>query len=120
VRRLIGIVVVGQLLARTEAAAVKGASNVEIRVGTRRARVSSDLDAVCRHSLDAFRDQLAEALRDGWDAFTGLLVDDGEIPAPVPEGVVPIAFGPSFSSEVGTSARSSSRWLRPRSAQIAK
>ena len=92
VRRLIGIVVVWQLLARTEAAAVKGASNVEIRVGTRRARVSSDLDAVCRQSLDAFRDQLAEALRDGWDAFTGLLVDDGEIPAPVPEGYRPHRF----------------------------
>lgn len=92
VRRLIGIVVVGQLLARTEAAAVKGASSLEIRVGTRRARVSSDLDAVRRQSLDAFRDHLAEALRDGWDGFTGVLIDDGEIPAPVPEGYRPHRF----------------------------
>lgn len=58
VRRLIGIVVVGQLLARTEAAAIKGASNLEIRIGTRQARVSSDLDTVRRHSLDAFREQI--------------------------------------------------------------
>lgn len=67
-------------------------SNLEIRVGTRRARVSSDLDAVRGQSLEAFRDQLAEALRDGWDALTGFLVDDGEIPAPLPEGYRPYRF----------------------------
>lgn len=92
VRRLIGIVVVGQLLARTEAAAIKGASNLEIRIGTRRSRVSSDLDTVRRHSLDVFREQLAEALREGWGAFTGTLMDDGEIPTPAPDGYRPHRF----------------------------
>jgi hypothetical protein len=87
-----GIVVVGQLLARTEAAAIKGATNLEIRIGTRRARVSSDLDTVRRHSLDVFREQLAEALREGWDAFTGTLMDEGEIPTPAPDGYRPHRF----------------------------
>lgn len=48
--RLLGVVVVGQLLARTGVGVVKGATNVEVRVGTARARVSSDLDTVRRLS----------------------------------------------------------------------
>jgi hypothetical protein len=63
IRRLIGIVVLGQLLARTECAAIKGASNIEVRVGTRATRVSSDLDTVRRGTDDQFRDELAVALR---------------------------------------------------------
>jgi hypothetical protein len=46
VRRLIGIVVIGQLLKQTGAAVVKGASNIEVRIGTTGSRVSSDVDAV--------------------------------------------------------------------------
>lgn len=45
-----------------------------------------------RHSLDAFREQLAGALREGWDAFTGIRVDDGEIPTPAPDGYRPHRF----------------------------
>lgn len=92
VRRLIGIVVVGQVLAQTKAAAVKGASSLEIRVGTRSARVSGDLDMLRHQSLEVFRDQLAQALRDGWGGFAGTLVDVGEIPAPVPDGYRPHRF----------------------------
>lgn len=58
VRRLIGIVVVGQVLAQTKAAAVKGASSLEIRVGTRSARVSSDLDMLRHHRLRSFATSL--------------------------------------------------------------
>lgn len=89
VRRLIGIVVLGQLLARTGAAAIKGASNIEVRLGTRSTRVSSDLDTVRPVTLDRFRDDLAAALRTGWAGFAGVLVDDGEIAAPAPDGYRP-------------------------------
>lgn len=81
-RRLIAITAIGQLLARTGAAVVKGASNIEVRIGTRGARVSSDLDMVRRQTLEDFRDRIAEALRAGWDAFTGTLIDEGEIRIP--------------------------------------
>lgn len=66
VRRLIAIVVLGQLLARIGFAAIKGASNIEIRLGTRSTRVSSDLETVCRVTVDRFRDEFATVLRAGW------------------------------------------------------
>jgi hypothetical protein len=34
VRRLLGVVVIGQLLVRTDAAVLKGATNLEVRLGT--------------------------------------------------------------------------------------
>lgn len=89
VRRLIAIVVLGQLLARIGFAAIKGASNIEIRLGTRSTRVSSDLDTVCRVAVDRFRDEFATALRAGWAGFTGVLVDDGEITTAAPDGYRP-------------------------------
>ncbi|MQA85748.1 MAG: hypothetical protein GEV03_14280 [Streptosporangiales bacterium] len=88
-RRLVGIVILGQLLARTGAAAIKGASNIEVRVGTRGTRVSSDLDTVRSVSIDRFQDEFAAALRAGWAGFTGLLVDDGEIDTREPGGYRP-------------------------------
>lgn len=92
IRRLISIVVLGQLLERTGVAIIKGASNIEVRLGTRATRVSSDLDTVRVRSLADFRDELALALRSGWADFTGLLIDDGEISAPVPDGYRPHRF----------------------------
>lgn len=88
-RRLIAIVVLGQLLARTDCAVIKGASNIEVRLGTRTTRVSSDLDTVRRVALEQFRDELAAALRTGWAGFVGVLVDDGEIETPAPDGYRP-------------------------------
>lgn len=89
VRRLIGIVVLGQLLAQTGSAVIKGASNIEVRIGTRGTKVSSDLDTVRRASVDQFRDEFATALRTGWAGFAGVLVDDGEIATPAPGGYRP-------------------------------
>lgn len=89
VRRLIGIVVLGQFLANTGCAAIKGASNIEIRLGTRSTRVSSDLDTVRQVAIDKFRDEFAAALREGWAGFTGVLVDDDEIATPAPDGYRP-------------------------------
>lgn len=89
VRRLIGIVVLGQLLSRMECAVIKGASNIEVRVGTRTTRVSSDLDVVRGAAIAQFHDEFAIALRAGWAGFTGTLIDDGEIAAPTPDGYRP-------------------------------
>lgn len=89
VRRLIGIVVLGQLLSRDDYAVIKGASNIEIRVGTRATRVSSDLDTVRRVTIDRFREQFGTALRTGWAGFSGVLVDDGVIETAVPDGYRP-------------------------------
>jgi hypothetical protein len=92
VRRLLGVVVVGQLLSETNAAVIKGATNLEVRLGTAHTRVSSDLDAVRRQSLEQFRDDLAAALRDGWQGFAGTLIDVGQIPTPTPHAYRPHRF----------------------------
>lgn len=89
VRRLISIVVIGQLLGQTGCAAIKGASNIEIRLGARATRVSSDLDTVCRVTIDRFRNEFATALHTGWAGFAGVLIDDGEIAVPTPDGYRP-------------------------------
>lgn len=89
VRRLLAVAVVGQLLARTGVGVVKGATNLEVRVGTGRTRVSSDLDTVRRVSLEEFRDRLAEALRAGWEGFTGVVADRGPIDTPAPAAYRP-------------------------------
>lgn len=104
-RRLIGIVVVGQLLGQTAAGVVKGASNVEVRVGTANSRASSDFDTVRRETLAQYRADLEQALRVGWYGFTGLLSDQGPIATPGPIAYQPHRFrlklefrGGSFTS----------------------
>lgn len=88
-RRLLAVVIIGQVLADTGVGVVKGATNLEVRVGTARTRVSSDLDTVRRVSLAAFRDRLAASLRDGWGGFTGVVADRGPIPTPAPAAYKP-------------------------------
>jgi hypothetical protein len=88
-RRLLGVIVVGQLLTHTGVGVVKGATNLEVWVGTARTRVSSDLDTMRRVSLEEFRDLLAEALRAGWEGFTGVVADRGPIDAPAPAAYRP-------------------------------
>lgn len=91
-RRLVGIVIVGQLLAETQAGVVKGASSIEMRVGTDRSRVSSDLDTVRRATLERYRGDLERALRAGWHGFTGILRDLGAIATPAPVAYRPHRF----------------------------
>lgn len=102
IRRLIGIVVLGQLLANGRAAVIKGASNIELRVGTRGSRVSSDLDTVRRATVGEFRDVFATAMRGGWAGFTGVLVDDGEILTPAPDGYRPHRFRAKLEYRAGS------------------
>lgn len=85
-RRLLGVMVIGQVLTDTRVGVVKGATNLEVRVGTAHTRVSSDLDTVRRVPLEEFRDQLAASLRDGWEGFTGIVADRGPILTPAPTG----------------------------------
>jgi hypothetical protein len=92
VRRMIGVVVVGQMLDGMRAGLIKGATNLELRLGTARTRVSSDLDLVRRSDLAEFRARLTLALREGWAGFSGRLIDEGEIPAPMPDGYRPHRF----------------------------
>jgi hypothetical protein len=92
VRRLVAVAVVGQLLGVTGAGIVKGATSLEVRLGTSRTRVSSDLDTVRRGTLDEFREHLDRALRVGWHGFGGRLKDLGPIPTPAPLSYRPHRF----------------------------
>ena len=92
VRRAISVAIIGQLLADTKAGVIKGATNLELRLGIANTRASSDLDAVRSVALDEFRARLAAALADGWNGFAGRLVDRGEIGAPVPDVYRPYRY----------------------------
>jgi len=80
------------MLADSGAGIIKGATNLELRIGTAQTRVSSDLDTVRRSTIDDFRVGLEEALATGWGGFTGRLVDKGPINAPLPDPYRPHVF----------------------------
>ena len=92
VRRALSVAIVGQLLRHSRAGVIKGASNLELRLGTEFSRASSDLDAVRFVELDDFRSRLEEALVTGWQGFTGRMIDRGEVGAPVPTAYWPHRF----------------------------
>lgn len=92
VRRAISVAIIGQMLADTDAGVIKGATNLELRLGIASTRASSDLDAVRSVALDEFRDRLEAALGNGWHGFSGRLVHRGEIGAPVPDAYRPHRF----------------------------
>lgn len=101
-RRLIGVVVLGQMLSNTGAGVIKGASNIEVRLGTGRTRASSDLDTVRKNALDDFRDALALALREGWGGFHGELEERGEIETPVPADYKPYRYDAKLKYKDGS------------------
>lgn len=92
VQRLIGVLIVGQMLSDTGIGVVKGGSNLEVRLGLRATRASSDLDVVRNRTVEEFRDTLAGALAEGWQGFGGRIVDRGVIAAPVPDTYRPHRF----------------------------
>lgn len=99
-QRHIAIAVAGQfLLAVDGAAAIKGASSLEARLGTTGARVSRDLDAVRRDGREAFEEELRERLAEGWGGFTGTLALVREIRAPVPSSYTPHEYRLSLGYE---------------------
>lgn len=92
VQRLMGVLIVGQLLSDTGIGAVKGGSNFEVRLGLRATRASSDLDLVRTRTLGEFHDTLASALASGWEGFGGRVIDRGDIAVPVPDAYRPHRF----------------------------
>lgn len=71
---------------------IKGATSLEVRLGVIATRASSDLDAVRTLDLDQFRATVEDALGEGWQGFSGRLVDSGPIHAPIPDTYQPYRF----------------------------
>lgn len=92
-QRQLAIVVVGQLLRRLDGVvAIKGATNLEARLGTTRSRVSKDLDATIAADFDDLAETLRAELRRGWNGFSGTLSEPEQIQTPTPEGYRPYRF----------------------------
>ena len=65
---LVGNVALAQMLPDS---AIKGGTGLKLRFGERLTRDTPDVDAAYRGDLNAFRDELAARLADGWGGFTG-------------------------------------------------
>jgi hypothetical protein len=77
VQRLLGVLIVAELLRDDDLAVVKGGSNLEVRLGIAATRPSSDLDVVRTRSIERFRDGLeVVADIDGAVMWTNSLIDD--------------------------------------------
>src|SRR5680860_335458 len=80
--------IVGQLMPD---GLVKGGSAMQLRLGTSGSRFTRDLDAARARGMtvDDFVDDLQDRLEDGWEDFTGQLIeDDGPTPADVPDDYI--------------------------------
>jgi len=71
VRKLLANVIVGQLL---PPGAIKGGSSLKLRYGDKPTRFTRDLDAVRAEELEVFIENLSDALRGGWNGFSGKVV----------------------------------------------
>ncbi|MGP9488285.1 nucleotidyl transferase AbiEii/AbiGii toxin family protein [Glutamicibacter sp. 287] len=80
-RTSMALVIVGQML---PGGSVKGGSAMALRYGTG-TRFTRDLDAARASGLAKFRDDFADRLLEGWEGFTGRLVEKKQLkPAGVP------------------------------------
>lgn len=84
-KRLLASVIVGQMLPD---GAAKGGNALKIRFGNAATRFSRDLDTARASSLEDYISQLTERLEEGWNGFTGTVV---QRKAASPEGV-PAAY----------------------------
>ncbi len=92
-RRQLAVIFVGQMLGRLGGvAAIKGATNIEARLGVQGTRVSRDLDTTVAMEADRFTAELRSLLDAGWAGFTGTLSSPQEIRAPVPAAYRPTRF----------------------------
>lgn len=66
--------VVAQML---PAGVVKGGAAIKLRVGDRASRLTTDLDAAraAEHTIESYTAELSDRLAEGWNGFTGRLVD---------------------------------------------
>lgn len=84
-RTALALVIVGQMLPD---GAIKGGSSMAIRYG-QGARFTRDLDVARRNELETFQEKFEESLEQGWNGFTGNLVEKSPPrPAGVPTGYV--------------------------------
>ncbi|MGP9783671.1 hypothetical protein CQ010_14990 [Arthrobacter sp. MYb211] len=84
-RTSMALVIVGQML---PGGSVKGGSAMALRYGTG-TRFTRDLDAARASGLAKFRDDFADRLLEGWEGFTGRLVEKKQLkPAGVPASYV--------------------------------
>ncbi|MEE8717355.1 MAG: nucleotidyl transferase AbiEii/AbiGii toxin family protein [Coriobacteriales bacterium] len=83
VRNAMAAAVVAQMI---PGGVVKGGSALKLRYGDAQTRFTRDLDAARSVDLDEFVEGLDAALREGWEGFTGRLVE--RRPAH-PEGIEP-------------------------------
>lgn len=80
-RAVIANAVIGQMLPN---AVIKGGSSLKIRFGDASTRATSDLDVARSVDSDNFAESFAQRLAEGWEGFTGRLV---ERPKAKPKGV---------------------------------
>jgi hypothetical protein len=74
-------------------AAVKGGTALKLRLGIDGSRFSLDLDVARKDAEDAFLEQFAASLREGWGGFTGEIRDTGKVsnPSGVPQEYIMIS-----------------------------
>lgn len=85
-RTVMANAVVGQMLPE---GAVKGGSALKLRLGEGTTRFTTDLDVARRGSLEGFVDAMNDLLAEGWEGFTGRLVErEPPRPAGIPSGYV--------------------------------
>lgn len=71
-RAIIANVIVGQMLPD---GAVKGGSSIKLRLGNESTRATTDLDVARASDLDSWILSLSNALENGWEGFTGHIVE---------------------------------------------
>lgn len=89
--------VVAQML---PAGVVKGGAAIKLRVGDQASRLTTDLDAAraATHTIETYAAELSDRLGEGWNGFTGRLVDrDPADPPDVPAEYVMQPFDVKLS-----------------------
>jgi hypothetical protein len=71
IRTLLANTIIGQLLPN---GVVKGGSALKLRYGDKTTRFTRDLDTARSDALEVFLERLQTALQDGWNGFTGRII----------------------------------------------
>lgn len=82
-RAIIANAIVGQMISN---AVVKGGSALKMRFGDASTRATTDLDVARSKDIDAFKSAFAKGLMNGWEGFTGRLVEQ---PKATPKDIPP-------------------------------
>lgn len=89
-RAIIANVIVGQMIPD---GAVKGGSSIKLRLGHESTRATTDLDVARASDLDSWILSLSDSLENGWEGFTGHIVErEPASPEGVPSVYVMLPF----------------------------